>query len=94
MHLVSKAWILFTESAGRVHVSQAWRRMEATRDLYNLNLHSKLMVLHRQILLNLTIAAIAEAIRIRMSAHLVPSLHRVVPRYLKLVTSSNFCSSC
>ena len=43
------------------------------------------MVLHRQILFSL---AIAEAIL--TSAEQVPSLHRVVPRYLKLVTSSNF----
>ena len=33
---------------------------------------------------------IAEAILMRTSAEQVPSLHRVSPRYLKLVTSSNF----
>ena len=38
----------------------------------------------------LAIATIAEAILIRTSAEQVPSLHRVTPRYLKLVTSSNF----
>ena len=50
-----------------------------------MNFLAKLMVLHRQILFSL---AIAEAIL--TSAEQVPSLHRVVPRYLKLVTSSNF----
>ena len=48
------------------------------------------MVLHRQILFSLAIAAIAEAILRQTSAEQVPSLHRVAPRYLKLVTSSNF----
>ena len=43
--------------------------MEVTRDLYNLNLLVKLMVLHRQILFSLAIAAIAaQAILMRISA--------------------------
>ena len=46
------------------------------------------MVVHRQILFSLTIAAIAEAIVVRTSAEQVPSLHRVAPRYWELVTSS------
>ena len=61
-----------------------------TRDLYSLNLCVKLMVLHRQIPFNLAIAAIAEAILMQTSAEQVPPLHRVAPRYVKLVTSSNF----
>ena len=48
------------------------------------------MVFHRQILFSLAIAAIAESILTRTSAGQVPSLHRVAPKYLKLVTSSNF----
>ena len=40
--------------------------------------------------LSLAIAAIAEAILMRISAEQVPSLHRIAPRYLKLVTPSNF----
>ena len=48
------------------------------------------MVLHRQILFTLAIAAIAEEILMRISAEQVPSLHKVAPRYLKLVISSNF----
>ena len=61
-----------------------------TRDLYNLNLLAKLLILHSKILLNLAIAAIAEAIVIRISAEQVPSLYGVAPRYMKLVTFSNF----
>ena len=51
----------------------------------SLNLNAKLMVLHHHILLTLAIAAIAEAILMQASAEQVPSLHRVAPRYLKLV---------
>ena len=47
------------------------------------------MVLLHQILFNLAIAAIAEIILMLTSAEQVSSLHRVAPRYLKLVTSSN-----
>ena len=64
--------------------------MEVTRDLYSLNLLAKLMVLHRHILFSLAIAAIAEASLIRMYAEQVSILHRDAPRYLKLVTLSNF----
>ena len=66
--------------------------MEVTRDLHSLKLNvlAKLMVLHHQILFSLAIAAIAEAIQMQTSAEQVPSLHRVAPRNLKLITSSNF----
>ena len=61
-----------------------------TRDLLGLNWLTKLMVLHCHTLFSLAIAAIAEAILMRISVELVSSLHRVAPRYLKLVTSSYF----
>ena len=64
--------------------------MEVTRDVYSLNLFAELTVLRHQILFSLAVAAIAEAILTRTSAEQVSSLHRVAPRYLKLVTSSNF----
>ena len=51
---------------------------------------AKLMMLHRQILFSLAIAAIAEAIMMRISAEQVPYLYRVAPRYSKPITSSNF----
>ena len=55
---------------------------------------AKLIVLLRQILFNLATAATAEAILMRISAELVPSLYRFAPGYLKLVTSSNSSRSC
>ena len=55
---------------GRVHVSLPQSRMKVTRDLCNLNLLAKLMVLHCQILFSL---AIAEAILMQTSAKQVPS---------------------
>ena len=64
--------------------------MEVIRDLQSMNLLAKLMVLHRQVLFSLAIAAIAEAILMQISPEQVPSLHRVAPRHLNRVTSSNF----
>ena len=56
-----------------------------------MNLLAKLMMLHHHVgLFSLAIAAVTEAILMQSSAEQVPSLHRVDPRYLKLVTSSNF----
>ena len=59
--------------------------MEVTGDSYNLL--GKLMLLHLQILFN---CAIAKAVLMRASAEQTPSLHRIAPMYLKLVTSSSF----
>ena len=58
--------------------------------MHSLNVRAKLVVLHRQILFSLAIAAITEAILVRISAEQVPSLHMVAPRNLKVVKSSNF----
>ena len=44
----------------------------------------------RQTLINLVIAAIAETILQRFCVEQVPSLHRIVPRYLRPVTDSSF----
>ena len=52
------------------------------RDLCKLHLLAKLMVFLRLILFNLTIAAIAQAILIRISAKQVSSLHMVSPKYV------------
>ena len=48
------------------------------------------MVLHRLILFSLAIAAIDEVSLLLTSAEEMPSLHRVAPKYLKMVTPSNF----
>ena len=58
-------------------------QQEVTRDLHSLNLLAKLMMLHRQILFSLAIAAIADIEQLQ-------SLHRVAPMYSKLVTSAKF----
>ena len=47
---------------------------------------AKLIVLHRQILFSLAIAAIADVILKWISADQVAALHRVAPRCLNLVT--------
>ena len=60
-----------------------------TRNVKGLHLLAELMVSHRQVLFSPAIAAIAEAILMRTSTEQVPSMHRVAPRYLKLVTSCN-----
>ena len=79
--LISKAWILFSELASRVHVSQP-KRIEATRDLDSLNLLLKLMVLLCQVCQVLFILAIAEACLMQSSTEQVASLHW----YFKLLT--------
>ena len=61
-----------------------------TNDWHSLSLLATLMVLYRQIVISLVIAAIAEVILMQTAAEQGPFLHRVGPRYLKLVTSSNF----
>ena len=60
-----------------------------TRNSYSLNLLAKLMVLIHQTLFNLAIAAIAEAILVLIFAEQVRFLHRLIPRYLKLVNFSS-----
>ena len=63
--------------------------MEVTKDFCDLKLFAKLMVMPHHILFNAATAAIAEAIRMWISAEQVQALHRVAPRYLELITSSN-----
>ena len=88
-HLISKAWILFSESASRASVSQP-EEDGVDKKLGQLELVCEADEVLCQILFNLAIAAIAEAILMRISAEKVAYLHRVAPRYLKLITSSNF----
>ena len=53
------------------------RRMEVRTDLYSLNLLAKLFVLHCQILFSLAMAAIIEAILMRISAVIVTLQRRI-----------------
>ena len=90
-YLVAKSWIFVSELASRIHVLQPLR-MEMMRDLYSLyslNLLVKVVLLC-QILFNLAIASVAEAVLMPIFAKQVPFLDRVAPKYLKLITSSNF----
>ena len=52
--------------------------MEVIRDLQSMNLLAKLMVLHRQVLYSLAIAAIVEAILMPTSAEQVTLLHTLL----------------
>ena len=65
-----------------------------TKGSYNLNVAAKLMVLVHHILPSLAIAATAGANLMRIPAERVLLFHRVVPKYLQLVTSSNYYHSC
>ena len=49
-----------------------------TRDLHNMNLLAKLMVLHSQVLYSLAIVAIVEAILMPTSAEQVTLLHTLL----------------
>ena len=57
----------FSESASRVKVSHPQRRTGVTGDLYGGNLLVKWILLPRQVLYSLAIAAIAEAVLMRLS---------------------------
>ena len=74
------------------HGHRGWWRL--TRNLYNLNLLVKLMLLLYQILFNLTIAATAEAIMMQISAMQVPSLPQGTWNWSPplLAAHANFCT--
>ena len=82
-HLISKACVLFSNSAVRVHDSQAYRNMEMTRERISVTFDSKDMLLSLQIGFSFVRAAVACAILERTSA-LEPSSETTAPRYLKL----------
>ena len=91
-HLVSKAWIIFFffRISKQGPCFTAIDEDGGDKRLVQLELACKADGFARQILFGLAIAAIAEAILMRISDEQVPFLQRVAPRYLKLVTSSNF----
>ncbi|KAH3710068.1 hypothetical protein DPMN_069534 [Dreissena polymorpha] len=63
--------------------------METTIDLWSLFV-GKLMKLLVHILLSQAIASVSMTILIQTSSVLIPSLDRVVPKYLNVVNSSSF----
>ena len=89
-HLISKACVLFSNSAAKVHDSQAYRNMEMTRERISFTFDPRDMLLSLQMGFGFVRAAAACAILERTSG-LEPSSETTAPRYLKLVTVPNFC---
>ena len=79
------ACILLWSSAVRVHDSQAYRKVDVTRELINRILEPREMLLSFQTGFNLVNAAVVCAILGSISG-LKPSSVITEPRYLKLVT--------
>ena len=84
------ACILLWSSAVRVHDSQAYRKMDVTRERISPILELREILLSIQIDFNLVNAAVVCAILESISG-LEPSSVITEPRYLKLVTVSSFC---
>ena len=89
-HLISKACVLFFNSAVKVHDSQAYRNMEMTRERISFTFDPKDMLLSLHMGFSFVRAAVACAILERTSG-LEPSSETTAPMYLKLVTVPNFC---
>ena len=86
-HLISMACIFLWSSTLRVHDSQTYRKMNVTRELIRCILELREILLSFQIGFNhVHVCAILESI-----SGLEPSSVIAEPRYLKLVTVSNFC---
>ena len=84
------ACILLRGSAVRVHDSQAYRKIDVTRECISRILKLTETLLSFQIGFNLVSAASVCAILERISG-LEPSLVITEPRYLKLVAVASFC---
>ncbi|KAH3794427.1 hypothetical protein DPMN_147960 [Dreissena polymorpha] len=70
-HVCSNACTLRSVSARSVHVSQPWRRIEATMDVKCLYVVGKLMEMLVHNLLSLAIAAVAMEIRMTKSVKMI-----------------------
>ena len=86
------ACILLWSSAVRVHDSQAYRKMDVTRERISCILELREILLSFQTAFNLVNAAVACAILESISG-LEPSSGITEPRYLRFVTVSSFCPS-
>ena len=89
-HLISKACVLFSNSAVKVHDSQAYINMEMPRKRISFTFDPRDMLLSLQMGFSFVRTAVACAILERTSG-LEPSSETTAPRYLKLVTVPNFC---
>ena len=86
----SQKLTFFSNSAVKVHDSQAYRNMEMTRECISFTSDPRDMLLSLQMGFSFVRAAVACAILERTSG-LEPSSETTAPRYLKLVTVPNFC---
>ena len=84
-HLISMACILLWSSTVRVHDSQAYRKMDVTRERTSRILELREILLSFQTVFNLVHAAVVCAILESISG-LEPSSVIIEPRYLKFVT--------
>ena len=84
------ACILLWSSAVKVHDSQAYRKMDVTRERISCILELREILLSFQTGFNLVNAAVVCAI-LESISDLEPSSVITEPRYLKLLTVSSFC---
>ena len=89
-HLISMACVLFYRSAERVHVSEAYIKMDMTRERISLIFELTVMFLSFHQGFNLVSAAVVRAILASISS-LEPSYVIIDPKYLKLFTVSSLC---
>ena len=89
MVLILKAYVLFSNSAVKVHDSQAYSNMEMTRECISFTFDPSDMLLSLQMGFSIVTAAVTYAILERTSG-LEPSSETTAPRYLKLVTVPSF----
>ena len=89
-HLIAKACGLFSNSAVKVHDSQAYRNIEMTRERISFTYDPKDMLFSLQMGFSFVRAAVAYAVLQRVSG-LEPSFETTTPRYLNLVTVPSFC---
>ena len=80
----------FSNSAVKVHDSQAYRNMETTRERISFTFDPRDMLLSLQTGFSFVRAEVACAILVRTSG-LEPSTETTAPRYLKLFRVPNFC---
>ena len=88
-HLISVVCTFFSNSAVRVHVSQAYRKIEMTKDRISLILELSAMFLSFNMVLSLVNAQIVWAILDIISCF-DPSSVTTEPKYLKFWTVSSF----
>ena len=88
-HLISVVCIFFSNSAVMVHVSQAYRKIEMTKDRISLILELSAMFLSFHMVLSFVNAPIVWAILDTISCF-DPSSVTTEPKYLKLWTVSSF----